>query len=157
MHAQRACGEALVAIASRRTRWPRTNLPRAMPRAEAGGPGPAPLRPSRRLSSFSAVAAGYVNSNITTDQMDAGFRALEGRASGKRACWAWAWAVCRWAGVSALHVSVGAALCWAVFMTFFGVVDPLACDSDIEEKSRAALHWVMGWLPGAARAALIGA
>ena len=128
-----------------------------MPRAEAGGPGPAPLRSSLRLSSFSAVAAGYVNSNITTDQMDAGFRALEGRASGKRA-WAWAWAVCRWAGVSALHVSVGAALCWAMFMTFFGAADSLAsCDSDVEEKSRAALHWVMGWLPGAARAALIGA
>ena len=61
-------------------------------------------------------------------------------------------AIFRWLGVSVLSLPVLAALFWAMFMLFFRQV---SCDSYIEEQSRVAIHWLIGWLPGVARSAFI--
>ena len=107
-------------------------------------------------ASIASIAGGGTHSER---MLDADFGAWdildrEGRGTGVAGR---ARAFCQWLGVSVVYVPILVALCWAMFEAFFGRAEQLVCDSDVEEQSRAAVHWVMGWLPGAARTALIGA
>ena len=121
-----------------------------MPRADDPPPPAA-------KASFSSIAGG---TNVG-DEMDADFRALDNQtqAGGIVGAGQKTLTVCKWLGVSVLYAPVLVALYWATFALFFGSLadEHNTCDSDIEQDSRAAAHWVMGWLPGAARTALLGA